>query len=116
MAMQKIRGPVEWIDDLDRPRARCGVRVPVVAFLRYDRVVRMALMDDGDAGLLRGEVRRRHIVGSAFFSGVGDPHRGGLFPVHGRGRVGSSSGRVERAVQGTQPSSAELRRFVIARG
>ena len=94
MAMQKIRGPVERIDDPGWPRRRCVVRIPIVAFLRYDRVVRMALAYDGDAGILRGEVRRRHIVGSAFFSGVDDPHRGGLFLVHGRGRVGSSTGCV----------------------
>ena len=52
MAMQKVRGPVERIDDPGWPRGRCGIRIPVVAFLRYDRVVRMALADDRDAGIL----------------------------------------------------------------
>ena len=116
MAMQKVRGAVERIDDPGWPRRRYGVRIPVVAFLRYDRVVRMALEDDGDTGFLRREIRRRHIVGSPFFSGVGDSHRGGLFLVDGGRRVSSSAGCLEKAVQEAQPSRAMVRRFVIAGG
>lgn len=99
MAMQKIRGPVERIDDPGWPRRRCGNWLPVVAFLRYDRGVRMPLPDDGDARILRCEIRRRHVVGLALSSGVGDPHRGGLFLLDGGSRVGSSAGRFEKAVQ-----------------
>ena len=58
MAMQKVRGSVEWIDDPGWSLRRYAIRIPFVAFFRHDRVVRMVLADDGDAGLLGGEIRR----------------------------------------------------------
>ena len=58
MAMQKVRGSVERIDDPGRSLRRYAVRIPFLAFFRYDRVVRMVLSDDGEAGLLGIEVRR----------------------------------------------------------
>ena len=93
MAMQKIRGSVEGIDDPSRSGWGGGVRIARVAFLRDDRVVRMVLADDSDAGLLRGEIRRRHKIGSALFFRVGDSHRGGLVLVDGRSCVGGSASR-----------------------
>ena len=91
MAMQKIRGSIEGIDDPSRSGWRGGVRITRVAFLRDDRVVRMVLPDDGDAGLLRGEIRRRNVIGPALFFRVGDSSRGGLVLVDGRSCVGGSA-------------------------
>ena len=70
--MQKIRGSVEGIDDPSRSGWRGGVRIARVAFFRQDRVVRMVFADEGDGGLLRGEIRRRHVIGPALFFRVVD--------------------------------------------
>ena len=58
MAMQKVRGSVEWIDDPGGSLRRYAARISFVAFFRYDRVVRMVFADNDDAGLLGGEIRR----------------------------------------------------------
>ncbi len=97
MAMQKVRGSVERIDDPAWSLRRYIDRISFVAFFRYDRVVRMVLADDGDAGLLGGEIRRRDIIGSALFPGIGDSHRRGLIFVDGRCRVGGSASGVQKA-------------------
>jgi len=65
MAMQEARSSVERVDDPGWSLGRWAVRIPFVGFFRYDRVIWMALSDDGNAGVLGGEIRCRHIIGSA---------------------------------------------------
>jgi hypothetical protein len=56
----------------------------------------MVPADDGDAGLLGGEISSGDIVGSALFSGVCDSHRGGLGFMDGRGSVGRFAGCFQK--------------------
>ena len=55
--MQKVRRSVERIYDPGWSFRWYAFRIDFVAFLRHDRVVRMVLANDGDAGLLSGEIR-----------------------------------------------------------
>ena len=56
--MQKVRRSVERIDDPGWSLGWYAALIPFMAFFRHDRVVRMVLTNDRDAGLLSGDIRR----------------------------------------------------------
>ena len=58
VAMQKVGGAVERIDDPGWALSRYAARLPFVAFFGHDHMIRMGLPDDGGAGLLGVQIRR----------------------------------------------------------